>query len=117
MAIFNPKLLTELAIDTLDYAIGIEVGQTGRNRKYQPISFFLKKFLEAELNYKIYDKELLAIVRTIEENHYYLKEAKYQITVYSNYQNLIYFTITKDLSQRQARQYKILLKYNFVIKY
>jgi hypothetical protein len=34
MAIFNPKLLTELAIDTLDYAIGIEVGQTGRNRKY-----------------------------------------------------------------------------------
>jgi hypothetical protein len=34
MAIFNPKLLIELAIDALDYAIGVEVGQTGRNRKY-----------------------------------------------------------------------------------
>ncbi len=77
MAIFNPKLLTELAIDALDYAIGIEVGQTGKDRKYRPISFFLKKFLRIELNYEIYNKELLAIVRAIEENHYYLKEAKY----------------------------------------
>jgi hypothetical protein len=34
MAIFNPKLLTELAIDALDYAIGAEVGQTGKDRKY-----------------------------------------------------------------------------------
>jgi hypothetical protein len=34
MAIFNPKLLTELAIDTLDYVIGTEVGQAGKDRKY-----------------------------------------------------------------------------------
>ncbi len=98
MAIFNPKLLIELAIDALDYAIGIEVGQTGKDRKYQPISFFLKKFLGAELNYKIYNKELLAIVRAIKENRHYLKEAKHQVIVYSDYQNLTYFTITKDLS-------------------
>jgi hypothetical protein len=31
---FNPKLLIELAIDTLDYTIGIEVGQIGKDRKY-----------------------------------------------------------------------------------
>ncbi len=77
MAIFNPKLLIELAIDALDYAIGIEVGQIGKDRKYRPISFFLKKFLGVELNYKIYNKELLAIVRAIKENRHYLKEAKY----------------------------------------
>ncbi len=77
MAIFNPKLLIELVIDTLDYAIGIEVGQIGKDRKYRPISFFLKKFLRAELNYEIYNKELLAIVRAIKENRYYLKEVKY----------------------------------------
>jgi hypothetical protein len=77
MTIFNPKLLTELAIDALDYAIGTEVGQTGKDRKYRPISFFLKKFLRAELNYEIYNKELLVIVRAIKENRYYLKEVKY----------------------------------------
>ncbi len=98
MTIFNPKLLIELAIDALDYAIDVEVGQIGKDRKYRPISFFLKKFLEIELNYEIYNKELLAIVRAIKENRYYLKEVKYQIIVYNNYQNLIYFTITKDLS-------------------
>ncbi len=100
MAIFNPKLSIELAIDVLDYAIGVEVGQIRKDRKYRLISFFLKKFLEAELNYEIYNKELLAIVRAIEENHYYFKGVKHQIIVYSNYQNLIYFTITKDLSRR-----------------
>ncbi len=77
MAIFNPKLLIELAIDALDYAIGIEVGQIEKDRKYRPISFFLKKFLGTELNYEIYNKELLTIVRTIKENYYYLKEVKY----------------------------------------
>jgi hypothetical protein len=77
MAIFNPKLLIKLVIDALDYAISTEVGQIRRDRKYRPISFFLKKFLGVELNYEIYNKELLAIVRTIEENHYYLKGAKY----------------------------------------
>ncbi len=100
MAIFNPKLLIELAIDALDYTIGVEVGQTRKDGKYQPISFFLKKFLGAELNYKIYDKELLAIVRAIEENYYYLKGVKHLVIVYSDYQNLTYFTITKDLSKR-----------------
>jgi hypothetical protein len=34
MAIFNPELLTELVIDASDYAIGIEVGQTGKDGKY-----------------------------------------------------------------------------------
>jgi hypothetical protein len=77
MAIFNPKLLIELAIDALDYAIGIEVGQTRKDGKYRLISFFLKKFLRVELNYKIYNKELLAIVRATEENYYYLKGVKY----------------------------------------
>ncbi len=85
MATFNPKLLIELATDILDYVIGVEVGQIRRDKKYRPISFFLKKFLGAELNYKIYNKELLAIVRAIEENRYYLKRVKYQIIVYSNY--------------------------------
>ncbi len=77
MAIFNPKLLIELAIDALDYAISIEVRQTRKDRKYRPISFFLKKFFKAELNYEIYNKELLVIVRAIEENYYYFKEVKY----------------------------------------
>ncbi len=85
MTIFAPKLLTELVIDALDYAIGTEVGQTRKDRKYRLISFFLKKFLGAELNYKIHDKELLAIVRVIKENRYYLKGVKHQIIVYSNY--------------------------------
>jgi hypothetical protein len=77
MTIFNLKLLIKLAIDALDYAISAEVGQIRKDGKYRPISFFLKKFLGVELNYEIYNKELLAIVRVIKENYYYLKGVKY----------------------------------------
>ncbi len=106
MTTFNLELLTELVIDASNYTIGTEVSQRGKDGKVRLSTFFLKKFLRVELNYKIYNKELLAIVQAIEENHHYLKGVKYQVIVYSNYQNLIYFTIIKDLSQRQARQYK-----------
>ncbi len=34
MAIFNPELLIELLINALDYAIGTEVGQIGKDKKY-----------------------------------------------------------------------------------
>ena len=36
------------------------------NGVLRPVAFFLKKMSPAEYNYKIYDKELLAIVKSFE---------------------------------------------------
>ncbi len=54
-------------MDVLDYIIGAELLQKQLNKKLRLVAFFLKKFLDIELNYEIYDKELLVIIRTIEE--------------------------------------------------
>jgi len=47
----------------------------------------------------------------------YLKESRYQIQVYTNHKNLLYFTITKVLNRRQIKWSKKLSSYNFQIQY
>jgi hypothetical protein len=53
-----------------------------------------------ELNYDIYDKELLAIVVVFKVWRVYLEGAKYTIIVKMDYKNLTFFTTTKELIRR-----------------
>ncbi|KAH0604594.1 uncharacterized protein H6S33_006262 [Morchella sextelata] len=66
---------------------------------------------------EIYDKELLAIIRSFEEWRPELEGAAHPIAVISNYKNLEYFMSTKQLNRRQARWAECLSQFNFVIKY
>ena len=50
-----------LKTDASDYAIRNTLKQK-INRKLHPITFYFRKFTNAELNYEIYDKKLLIIV-------------------------------------------------------
>ncbi len=75
--IYNLEKLGVMEIDILDIAIGVVYSQPDENRKLRPIAFFSKKFLPVELNYEIYNKELLAIIKVIKEWRYYLENAKY----------------------------------------
>jgi hypothetical protein len=48
--------------DALDFALGIVLFQEGDGRRLHPVAFYSRNFFAAEINYKIHDKELLAIV-------------------------------------------------------
>ncbi|KAH0606065.1 uncharacterized protein H6S33_004522 [Morchella sextelata] len=71
----------------------------------------------AERNYEIYDKELLAIIRSFEEWRLELEGAAHPIAIISDHKNLEYFISTKQLNRRQARWAEYLSRFNFVIKY
>ena len=43
------------------------LSQLDGNGVLRPVAFFFKKHSPAECNYEIYDKELLAIMRSFEE--------------------------------------------------
>jgi len=55
----------------------------------------------AECNYDVHDKELLAIVQAVKEWRRYLKGSKQHFIVLTDYQSLIRFTTTKELTGRQ----------------
>jgi len=61
------------------------------------IEFFSKKHTPAECNYDIYDKELMAAVRVLEEWRFYLVGRL--VTVRSGYLNLRYFTMKRLLNE------------------
>ena len=67
------------------------------------------------MRYDIHDKELLAIVEAFKEWRVYLEGPKYQVKVYTDHKNLIYFTTTKELNRRQVRWAETLANYNFNI--
>ena len=71
----------------------------------------------AECNYDIYDKELLAIIRCLEQWRPELESCEEPIKILTDHKNLEYFYSTKKLTRRQARWAQILSRYNFVIKY
>jgi hypothetical protein len=51
-----------LKTNTLDYVIRIRLTQPGDDGRLWLITFYLHKLIQAELNYNIHNKELLAIV-------------------------------------------------------
>jgi hypothetical protein len=64
LQIFDLKLLIQIEIDALDIVIGACLTQEHNKQQY-PLAYYLRKITPAELNYDIYDKELLAIVASL----------------------------------------------------
>ena len=74
---------------------------------------------EAQLNYDIYDKEMLAIILALEEQRAKLEgiQIANPFLIYLDYRALEYFITTKKLSARQARQAEYLSRYHFRLIY
>src|SRR5882724_9167507 len=71
----------------------------------------------AELNYEIYDKELLAIFEAFRQWCNYLEGSAHVVLVLSNHKNLEYFATTKQLMRRQVRWSEYLSGFNYLICY
>jgi capsular polysaccharide biosynthesis protein len=63
----------------------------------------IKKITPLELNYNIYNKELLAIITVLKEWRVFLQGIIKLFIIKTDYKNLTGFLITKELNQRQVR--------------
>ncbi|GJE96953.1 marY1-like reverse transcriptase, partial [Phanerochaete sordida] len=71
-----------LSTDASDFAIGSVLSQLDpEDNLYHPVAFHSKSLNVHERNYEIYDKEMLAIIRGLEEYRHYLEghPAKFEI--------------------------------------
>ena len=87
------------------------------DRKQRSVAFLLKSLNETERNYKIHDKEMLAVVRRLENQKHLLEDAKYKFEVWTNHKNLKYFIKTQKLNQRQAHWTLYLSRFDFTLKH
>jgi hypothetical protein len=113
---FDPERETVLEADSSGWATGGVLSQYDEDGLLRPCAYFSKKNSPAECNYKIYDKELLAIIRCLEEWESELISVR-QFKIITDHQNLKYFTSLRRLSERQMRWAHVLSRFNFTISY
>jgi len=102
LAHFDAQRRVIIETDASDFAIGAVLLQWDNEGRLHPLAFHSCKFQPAEINYEIHNKELLAIVDTFKHSRRYCEGAAHQVQVFSDHQNLEYFTTTKVLNRRQA---------------
>ena len=103
-----------LKTDALDYTLGAVLSQKQDN-KWHPVAFLSKSLNEAERNYEIYDKEMLAIMVALDEWRHHLLGAKLQFEIWTDHQNLTYFKKPQKMNRRQAQWITELQEYNFTL--
>ena len=81
----------QIETDALKYATGAVLTQLDSNGDKHPVSFISKNFALAERNYEIYDRELLAIIRALEEWQHYIQGSPHTMIVLSDHKNLTYY--------------------------
>jgi len=73
--------------------------------------------IDAELNYPIHNKEMLAIILSFQHWRVHLEGTPEKIQVILDHKAIEYFMTTKALTARQARWAEILSQFNFQIMY
>ena len=66
LKIYTLSLLIVVKTDVLDFVLGIYLVQKYLNR-WHPVVYYSRKMTLLELNYNIYNKELLGIVAVLKE--------------------------------------------------
>jgi len=82
-----------------------------------PIAFCSRSMQPAELNYEIYDKELLAIFEAFRQWRNYLEGSAHGVLSTLRPQELEYFATTKQLTRHQVGWSEYLSGFNYLIRY
>jgi len=105
----------EVEVDTLGFAVGAVLLQREKDKKCHPVAYYSATLTVTERNYNIYDRELLAIVKTLRNWWMWLAGAKHRIKIFSNHMNLQYWKDPRKISRRIAREVLELSEYDFEI--
>jgi len=90
--------------DSSNFASGAVLSQQlPREEKWHPV----------ERNYEIHNKEILAIIRALEEWRHFLEGARHPVEIWMDHKNLEYFMTAKKLNRRQARWSLYLARFDF----
>jgi len=77
--------------DALEYATGGVLSMKCEDEKWRLVAFISKLLNKVERNYEIHDREMLAIIRCLDEWRYLLEGAQSKFEIWSDHKNLEYF--------------------------
>jgi len=106
----------QIEADSSDFATGAVLSQQSTmDGKWHPVVFYSKSLSSVERNYEIHDKEMLAIIRVLEEWKHFLEGATHPVEIWTDHKNLEYFMTAKKLNCRQACWSLHLARFDFLL--
>jgi RNase H-like domain found in reverse transcriptase len=86
-----------------------------KTNQWHPVAFFSKTMAPAECNYGIHDKEMLAIIRALQEYIADLEglQREERFDIFTDHRVLEYFMTSKALNSRQANWSEYLFRFHF----
>jgi len=81
------------------------------------VVFLSKSLNETERNYEIHDKEMLVIIRGLENWRYLLEGTCFKVEIWTDHKNLEYFMKVQKLNCRQAQWALYLSRFDFTLKH
>ena len=88
---------------------------SAEDEKWHPVTFLLKALSLVEWNYKIHDKEMLAIIRALQEWRHFVEGAEHPCEIWTDHKNLEYFMTAKQLNRRQVQWSLYLAHFDFML--
>ena len=116
LAHYDAGLETWVETDFSDF-VTVKVLSQIHNGVLRPVAFFSKKMSPVECNYMIYNKELLAIVKSFEMWRPELTSVDQSVKMYTDHKNLKHFMTIKQLNRWQTCWAEFLSEFNFKISY
>jgi hypothetical protein len=104
-----------LYTDASDYTTSAILKQDNALEHSHLVAFYSKSLQLAEHNYKIHDKELLAIIHALCHFRHYLQGNEHTTRVFSDHANLQYFTTKQTLTWWQAWWSLFLATFDYII--
>jgi len=106
-----------MKVDVLDYVMGGILFIECKDGIWRLVAYLSKSLNKMERNYEIYDKEMLAIIRGLENWRHLLEGTYFKFKIWTDYKNLEYFMKTQKLNYRQAQWTLYLSRFNFTLKH
>ena len=104
-----------LQVDASAFATGAILTQTDDRDKHVIVGLHSQTFNDAERNYDIHDRELLAVYRGLTAHRHLLLSSPFPVTLYTDHKNLEYYRHPHHINRRIARYLPRLADYNFVL--
>ena len=91
-----------IEVDASDYVTKGVLSMKGKDGLWRLVAFLSKSLNKTERNYEIHDKEMLAIIRGLENWRHLLEGACFKFEIWIDYKNLEYFMKAQKLNHKQA---------------
>jgi len=105
-----------MEVDALDYSMGGVLSMECEDGKWKLVAYLLKSLNETERNYEIHNKEILAVIRGLENWRHLLEGTRFKFEIWTDHKNLEYFMKVQKLNWRQAKWALYLSRFDFFTK-